>query len=140
MPNPYKFFQYSAGLFLLVLTVIISAGGGVITLNVNLNHTLPPSFGGDRISEKPSYYYSLPPPVEDYPRVLPNPPADEFLYPPDSDRYNEFDWSPMAPGNPVPKGERGGFFKQKPRSGDDTVSPPLKVEAIPPGSGRLGFF
>jgi hypothetical protein len=141
MPYPQKFLQYSAGLFLLVLTVIISASGGVFTVNVNLNIVLPPSLEGDIMSEKPSYY-SLPlPPVEDYPRQLPNPPDDEFLYPPDSERYNEFNLSPMVPGgNPAPNGDGKGFFKQKPQGSGGAVNPPLDVETAHTGSGRIGFF
>lgn len=139
MSNPIKFLQYSAGLFLLVLSVIICFTGGVITLNVNLNLTLPPSLEGDITSERPSYY-SFPPPVEDYPRQLPNPPDDEFLYPPDSDRYKDFNGSPMVPGNPAPKGKGKGFFKQNPQGGDSAVNPPLDVETARTGSGRIGFF
>lgn len=139
MPNPQKFLQYSAGLLLLALTVIISASGGVITVNVNL--TLPPSLEGDIVSQKPGYY-SIPPPVEDYPRSLPSPPDDEFLYPPNSEKYNEFDWSPMVPGNPKPKGEGEGFFRQKPRgSGTPSGGPTIRVETVPPGlPERIGFF
>ena len=140
--NPQKFFLYSAGLFLLVLTVIISASGGVITVNVNLNLTLPPSLEGDIVSEVPSYHYSIPPPVEDYPRSLPSPPDDEFLYPPNSEKYNEFDWSPMVPSTPKSKGEGEGSLKPKPRGlGAPFGGPPIRVEMAPSAPhGRTGFF
>ncbi len=139
MPNPIKFLQYSAGLFLLVLTGFILVTGGVITLNVNLNIVLPPSLEGDDISGKPSYY-SFPPPVEDYPRQLPNPPDDEFLYPPNSERYKDFNGSPMVPDNPAPKSKGKGFFRQNPQGSDSAVNPPLDVETVPSGSGKIGFF
>jgi hypothetical protein len=138
MFNPQKFFFYAAGIFLLVLSVVIYFNNGVITVNINLNLVPSPSLEGDRVGEKPSYYF-FPPPVGDYPRI-PEPRADEFLYPPDSDMYDKFDRSPVVPGSPTPKDRGKGPSKQKFPSGDNAVNSPFGAETDPAGSGKIGFL
>mgnify|MGYP000511726635 CR=1 FL=1 len=118
MPTPQKFLQYSAGLFLLALTVIISAGGGVISLNVNLNLTLPPSFGSKTIREYPDYV-PVPPPVQDHPQVLQNQQGDNLVYPLDDNKYRVFDWPPEVPDSSESQSERKGFPKRKPKKDGD---------------------